>query len=126
MASLDLDAVVQEPWRSIGIPLRDGKLVPLRDVMLGDVRPIMLMLLSGAALLLLIACINVVSLLLARSDSRTTADRLCNGNARRACCAADAAVRDRAAPILVIAAAVLGLTLATWGTRLLGGLLAPT
>ena len=47
------------------------KLVPLRDVMLGDVRPIMLMLLSGAALLLLIACINVVSLLLARSDSRT-------------------------------------------------------
>ena len=42
-----------------------AKLVPLRDVMLGTVQPILLMLLSGAGLLLVIACINVVSLLLA-------------------------------------------------------------
>jgi predicted permease len=48
-----------------------GKLVPLRDVVLGDVRPILLMFLSGAALLLVIACMNVVSLLLARSENRT-------------------------------------------------------
>jgi macrolide transport system ATP-binding/permease protein len=48
-----------------------GKLIPLRDVMLGTVQPILLMLLGGAGLLLVIACINVVSLLLARSESRT-------------------------------------------------------
>ena len=97
------------------------KLVPLRDVMLGDVRPIMLMLLSGAALLLLIACINVVSLLLARSDSRTR--EIAVRNALGASSARLMLQFATEALILVITAAVLGLTLATWGTRLLGGLL---
>jgi hypothetical protein len=36
-----------------------GKLVPLPDAVLGNPRPILLMFLSGAALLLVIACMNV-------------------------------------------------------------------
>lgn len=43
---------------------------PLRQIFFGDMEPILFMLLAGSALLLLIACINVASLLLVRSESR--------------------------------------------------------
>jgi macrolide transport system ATP-binding/permease protein len=47
-----------------------AQVVPLAEVFVGNIRPILLTLLGGAGLLLMIACVNVASLVLVRSESR--------------------------------------------------------
>jgi predicted permease len=124
MASVNMTAVLEQLQREYPDDHRHAetaKLVPLSDVMLGNVRPVLLMLLSGAGLLLVIACINVVSLLLARTDSRTReiAVRTALGasSARLVLQFATEAVA------LTAVAAVLGLVLASSGIRFLTSLL---
>jgi macrolide transport system ATP-binding/permease protein len=71
-ASVDMMAIAKRLQQEFGVTGRDlsASVVPLSEVIIGDVRPILLMLLGGAALLLLIACVNVASLVLVRSESR--------------------------------------------------------
>ena len=92
-------------------------LAPLSEVIVGNVRPILLVLLTGAALLLVIAAVNVASLVLVRSETRR------REIAVRSALGASASrlIRQFVTEglVLVLAATVLGLALASWTMQLL-------
>jgi len=72
MALEEMTAIAKQLHQEYGI---DGlgmgaSVVPLSEVIVGDVRPILLTLMGAATLLLLIASVNVASLVLVRSESR--------------------------------------------------------
>jgi len=71
-AFADIKTIAQNLERQYPDSNRDQKafMMTLTDVVVGQVRPILLVLLAGAALLLLIAAVNVASLLLVRSERR--------------------------------------------------------
>ena len=95
--------------------------VALSEVVSGDLRPILLVLLSGAGLLLLIACVNVSSLLVVRSESRRREIAV-----RSALGASQARITRQFVTeglVLVVAGSVLGLALAYWTMHLLTALI---
>ncbi|HEY6273401.1 MAG TPA: ABC transporter permease [Terriglobales bacterium] len=71
-AQAEMTAIERQLQRQYGITGRDlsASVVPLAEIMIGDVRPILLTLLGGAGLLLLIATLNAAGLILVRSESR--------------------------------------------------------
>jgi predicted permease len=110
LVTQDLARAYPDTDRGLG-----ATLVPLKEQIVGRVRPLLLVLLGAVGFVLLISCVNVANLLLARSTARTQefAIRAALGGGQ------GRIVRQLLAEtsLLALAGGGLGLLFASWSTR---------
>jgi macrolide transport system ATP-binding/permease protein len=98
-----------------------ASVISLAESIVGTVRPVLLVLMGGAALLLLIACVNVASLLLVRSEGRRREMAV-----RSALGASLSRLLSQFVTegfVLVLVSTALGLLFANWATQALMSLI---
>lgn len=116
-AQADLDGVMRRladayPDANRG---NGAALIPLKELLVGDVRPILWMLLGAVGFVLLIACVNVSNLLLARSTGRAREFAIRAALGARQWRLVRQSLTESL--LLALAGGSLGLTIAAWGTK---------
>jgi predicted permease len=129
IAGAAVDATMQRRTSSTGVTM-SHVLIPLQQQMTNDVRLPLLLLSAGVGVVLLVACVNLAGLLLARADRRTReiATRLAVGGNRRAvvrqllieslllaCCGGVAGLAIGAGALELLTATATDLLLTPWG-----------
>ena len=112
----DLAAAYPDADRGIS-----ANLLPLKQSMLGDVKPLLLVLLGAVGFVLLIACVNVANLVLARSSGRSREFAI-----RAALGAGQARMMRQLlteSVLLSLVSGLVGILIAAWGTRAAIGVL---
>jgi predicted permease len=100
---------------------RGARVIPLAEEISGNFRPILMVLMGGAGLLLLIASVNVASLVLARSEGRRR--EMAVRSAMGASLSRLWSQFVTEGLVLALAASALGLLLANWGMQALKSLI---
>lgn len=122
-AQRELDPLVRQMARQDGLPGADSvssAVTPLTTFVLGNTRPILLALGGTGAIVLLVACANIIGLLLVRvlARQRDSALRMALGASRRRI----VGLWLTESALLAGAGLIGGLLLAWWGTRALAAL----